>query len=160
MRRGSILIGVAVLIGLAVAALVLAPGRTLAARAPIGTTVVVDVPGGRDWAVYTSLSTWRAAACDLTGADGAPMVLRPDMLQQRLPGTPTWYPQGSFRLERGQPVTVVCTGPAGQFAVGRSAGLGHLVLTRGLGFVGLLVGVTGLVMIIVGAVRRGRRPPT
>ena len=80
------------------------------------------------------------------------------MLQQRLPGSPTWYPQGSFRVAADQTITVGCAGPEGQFAVGRSAGLGHLALTAGLGLVGVLVGLTGVIMIIVTAVRRGRRP--
>ena len=157
MRPGGLLLGLAALVLLAAAALILVPGLTVAARAPIGSTVVVDVGGGRDWAVYSSLSTWRSAPCDLTGADGQPIVLRPDMLQQRLPGRPTWYPQGSFRLDRDQRVTVSCVGPEGQFAVGRSAGLGHLVLIVGSGLVGVLLGLTGLLMIIVTATRE-RRP--
>jgi hypothetical protein len=158
-RRGGLLLGVAVVLVLAAVALALVPGRTLAARAPNGASVVVDVTARRDWAVYSTLSTWRAAPCQLTGADGRPVVLRPDMLQQRLPGSPTWYPQGSFRVTADQPVTVACAGPDGQFAVGRSAGLGWLALTAGLGLVGVLVGSTGVIMIIVTAVRRGRRPP-
>ncbi|HEU4546648.1 MAG TPA: hypothetical protein VFR88_10190, partial [Microlunatus sp.] len=147
MRPGALLLGLAAPVLLAAAALILAPALILGARAPIGSTMVVDVTGGRDWAVYSSSSTWRAAHCDLTGADGQPIVLRPDMLQQRLPGRPTWYPQGSFRLDRDQRVTASCVGPDGQFAVGRSAGLGHLVLTAGVGLIGVLCGLTGLIMI-------------
>lgn len=155
MRPGGVLLGLAALVLLVAAVLVLVPGRTLAVQAPLGSTVQLDVPAGRDWAVYSTLSTWRAAACDLADADGRPIVLRPDMLQQRLPGSPTWYPQGSFRLDRDQRVTVLCTGSEGRFAVGRSAGLGHLVLTGGLGMVGVLLGLAGLILIIIGARRRG-----
>ena len=158
MRRGGLLLGLAVLL-LAAVALALVPGRTLTTRASNGASVVVDVTADRDWAVYSTLSTWRAAPCELTGADGQPIVLRPDMLQQRLPGSPTWYPQGSFRVASDQPVTVACAGPEGQFAVGRSAGLGWLALTAGVGLVGVLAGLTGVIMIVVTAVRRGRRPP-
>ena len=159
MRPGGILLGLAALLLVVAAVPVFVPGRTLAAEAPLGSTVEVDVPSDRDWAVYSTLSTWRAADCDLTDADRRPIVLRPDMLQQRLPGSPTWYPQGSFRLDRDQRITVSCTGPEGRFAVGRSTGLGHLVLTGGLGVLGALLGLAGLIMIIVTAGRRGRRPP-
>jgi hypothetical protein len=156
-RPGGLLLGLAALFLLIAALLTFGPSQTLDHRADIGETVVVDVPAGRDWAVYSTLSTWRATVCDLTGADGRPIVLRPDMLQQRLPGRPTWYPQGSFRLDREQRVTISCRGPEGRFAVGRSAGLGHLVLTAGAGLVGVLLGLTGLIMMVVTATR-GRRP--
>ena len=156
MRPGGLLLGLAALFLLIAALLTFGPGRALDDPADLGETVVVDVPAGRDWAVYSTLSTWRAAVCDLTAADGRPIVLRPDMLQQRLPGRPTWYPQGSFRLDRDQRVTVSCRGPDGWFAVGRSAGLGHLALITGSGLVGILLGLTGLIMIIVTATR-GRR---
>lgn len=156
MRPGGLLLGPAALFLLVASALTFGPGRTLDHRADLGESVVVDVPAGRDWAVYSTLSTWRAAVCDLTAADGRPIVLRPDMLQLRLPGRPTWYPQGSFRLDRDQRVTVSCWGPDGRFAVGRSAGLGHLALIAGSGLVGVLLGLTGLIMIMVTATR-GRR---
>jgi hypothetical protein len=157
LRVGCVLLGAAVLLALAVAVLVLGPGRALTQRAAIGTTLVVDVPADRDWAVYTSLSTWRAAGCQVSDADGREIVLRPDMTQQRVIGRPTWYPQGSFRLDRSQPLTILCDGPPGQFAVGRSVGLGHLLLTLGVGLVGALVAVAGLILIIVATARRRRR---
>ena len=155
-RAGSILLGLAALLALATAVLVLAPAQSMGQRADIGSTLVVDVPADRDWAVYNTLSTWRAAVCEVTAADGRPIVLRPDMLQQTLHGWPTWYPQGSFELNRAQRLTVRCDGPPGQFAVGRSVGLGHLLLTLGAGLVAVLVAVTGLIMVIIGTARRNR----
>ena len=143
-RVGCVLLGLAALLGLVAAVLVLGPAQALNQRADIGSTLVVDVPADRDWAVYSTLSTWRAALCDVTAADGRPIVLRPDMVQQTLHGWPTWYPQGSFELDRAQQLTVRCEGPPGQFAVGRSVGLGHLLLTLGVGLVAVLVAVAGL----------------
>ena len=157
LRVGCVLLGAAVLLALGVAVLVLGPGLALTQRAAIGTTLDVDVPAGRDWAVYTSLRTWRAAGCDVSGADDREIVLRPDMTQQRVIGRATWYPQVSFRLDRGQSLAVRCEGPPGQFAVGRSVGLGHLLLTLGVGLVGALVALAGLTLVIVAAARGGRR---
>ena len=94
-RAGFVLLGLAALLGLVTAFLVLAPARAMKQQTDIGSTLVLDVPADRDWAVYSTLSTWRAAVCEVT-ADGRPIVLRPDMLQQTLHGWPTWYPQGSF----------------------------------------------------------------
>jgi hypothetical protein len=158
LRAGCVLLGLAVLLALAVAVLVFGPGRTLAHRGVIGTTLVVDVPADRDWAVYTTSSTWRANGCEVSDAHGREIVLRPDMVQQRLRGRPTWYPEGSFRLDRSQPLTISCEGPQGQFAVGPSFGFGHLLLTLGVGVVGFLVASSGLILVIVSAARRSRRP--
>ena len=137
------------------------PAQTLPHRGVIGSTLVVDVPADRDWAVYTTSSTWRAAVCEVTAADGRAIVLRPDMVQQRLRGWPTWYPQGSFELDRGQPLTVSCEGPPGQFAVGPSIGFGHLLLVLGVGLVAVLLAVAGLTLFIVAAARGSgdRGPP-
>ena len=155
---GWVLVGLAVLLALTLAVLVLAPAQTMRQRAAIGSTLVVEVPADRDWAVYSTLSTWRAAVCEVTDADGDEIVLRPDMVQQRLPGWPTWYPQGSFRLDQDQPLTVSCGGPAGQFAVGPSVGFGHLLLTAGVGVVGLLMAAAGLILLIMAAVGRNTGP--
>jgi hypothetical protein len=155
---GWVLVGLAVLMALTAAVLVLTPAQTMRQRAAIGSTLVVEVPADRDWAVYSSLSTWRAAVCEVTDADGDEIVLRPDMVQQRLPGWPTWYPQGSFRLDQDQPLTVSCGGPAGQFAVGPSVGFGHLLLTAGVGIVGLLMAAAGLILLIMAAVGRNTAP--
>jgi hypothetical protein len=157
LRAGCVLLGLAVLLALAVAVLVFGPGRTLAHRGVIGTTLVVG-PADRDWAVYTTSSTWRANGCEVSDAHGREIVLRPDMVQQRLRGRPTWYPEGSFRLDRSQPLTISCEGPSGQFAVGPSFGFGHLLLTVGVGVVGFLVASSGLILVIVSAARRSRRP--
>ena len=154
---GGGLVGLAVLAALAAAVLVLGPGQTLTHRGAIGSTLIVDVPADRDWAVYTTLTTWRAAGCELTDADGREVVLRPDMVQQRLRGRPTWYPQGSFRLDQDQRLTVSCQGPPGEFAVGPSVGLGHVLLSLAVGLVAVLLAVAGLVLLIVGAVRASRR---
>jgi hypothetical protein len=154
-RAGFVVLGLAALLGVMTAFLVLAPAQAMKQRADIGSTLVLDVPADRDWAVYSTLSTWRPAVCDVT-ADGRPIVLRPDMWQQTLHGWPTWYPQGSFELDRAQRLTVRCEGPPGQFAVGRSVGPGHLLLTLGVGLVAVLVAVTGLIMVIVGTARRNR----
>jgi hypothetical protein len=155
---GWFLVGIAVLLALTVAVLALAPAQTMKHRAAIGSTQVVEVPADRDWAVYSTLSTWRAAVCEVTDADGDEIVLRPDMVQQRLPGWPTWYPQGSFRLDQDQLLTVSCGGPAGQFAVGPSVGFGHLLLTAGVGIVGLLTAAAGLILLIMAAVGRNTAP--
>ena len=152
-----VLVALAVLLALAVAALVLGPGRALTHRGAIGSTLSVDVPADRDWAVYATLSTWRAAACELTDADGDEIALRPDMVQQTLRGTPTWYPQGSFRLDQDQRLTVRCVGPPGQFAVGPSVGFAHLLLTLGVGLVAVLLSVAGLILLVVAAARQSRR---
>lgn len=154
---GCVLVGLAVLSALAAAILVLGPARTLTHRGAIGSTLVVDVPADRDWAVYTTLTTWRAAGCEVADADGRDVVLRPDMVQQRLRGRPTWYPQGSFRLVQDQRLTVSCQGPPGEFGVGPSVALGHLLLSLAVGLVSVLLAVAGLVLLIVGAVRAGRR---
>jgi hypothetical protein len=153
---GCVLVGLAVLAALAAAVVVLGPGRSLTQRGAIGSTLAVDVPADRDWAVYSTVSDWRGAWCEVTDADGDQIVLRPDMVQQRLHGWPTWYPQGSFRLDSGARLTVGCSGPPGQFAVGPSFGFGHLLLAFGVGSVGILLAVVGLILVIVGAVRRNR----
>jgi hypothetical protein len=153
---GCVLVGLAVLLALATAVVVLGPGRSLTQRAAIGSTLVVEVPADRDWAVYSTVSDWRAAVCEVTGADGDEIVLRPDMVQQRLHGWPTWYPQGSFRLDSDARLAASCSGPPGQFAIGPSFGFGHLLLAFGVGSVGILLAVVGLILVIVGAVRRNR----
>ena len=153
LRAGCVLLGLAVLLALAVAVLVFGPGRTLAHRGVIGTTLVVDVPADRDWAVYTTSSTWRANGCEVSDAHGREIVLRPDMLQQNLPGWPTWYLQGSFELDRGQQLTVSCVGPPGQFAVGPSTGIIYLLLVFVHGLLAALLAMAGLTLIVVAAVR-------
>lgn len=159
LQVGLVLVGLAGLLALVTAVLVLAPAQTMQ-RGTNGSTLVVDVPADRDWAVYSTLSTWRAAGCELSDADGGEVVLRPDMVQQRLRGWPTWYPQGSFRLDRDQRLTVGCEGPPGEFAVGRSVGIGHLLLTSGLGAVAVLSASAGLIMMGVALARRGGRSGT
>jgi hypothetical protein len=155
---GCVLVGLAVPLAVAVPVLVFGPSRHLTERGAIGSTLVVDLSADRDWAVYTTLSTWRAAGCAVTDADGDVIVLRPDMAQQTLRGTPTWYPQGSFRLDQDRRLSVRCDGPPGQFAVGRSVGFGHLLLSFGLGLVGVLAAAAGLILLIMAAVRRNRVP--
>ena len=156
LQVGLVLVGLATLLALVTAVLVLAPAQRMKQRAENGSTVVVDVPAHRDWGVYSTLTTWRAAACDLTAADGRPIVLRPDMMQQNLYGWPTWYAQGSFGLDRGQRITASCVGPPGQFAVGPSAGFLHVVLVFVNGLLAALLAVTGLTLVIVAAVRQHR----
>lgn len=157
-RLGSVGVGLAVFLALVVAALVLGPARLLTERGTNGTTLVVDVSAERNWAVYSTLRGWREASCDVFDADGTEIVLRPDMVQQRLRGWPTWYPQGSFRLDRSQRLTVTCEGPPGQFAVGPSVGLGQLLSALGLGLVSVVLAIGGLILLIVTAARqRGRR---
>ncbi len=155
-RVGLVLVGVAALLALVTAVLILAPALTMKQRADIGSTLVVDVPADRDWAVYSTLTTWRAAVCDLTAADGRPIVLRPDMLQQNLFGWPTWHAQGSFELDRGERLTVTCVGPPGQFAVGPSMGIIYFLLVLVHGLLAALLAVAGLTLTIVAAAR-GKR---
>jgi hypothetical protein len=151
---GLMLLMCAVLAALIVVALVYLPGRMITQRAEIGSTLHVEIPADRDMAVYTTLETWRAAECTLVGAEGESYELRPDMTQQRLAGFPTWYPQGSFEVDRAQPIAVTCQGPAGEFAVGRSVGLGYFLLRYSAGLLGVVLGVVGLIMLIVGGAAR------
>lgn len=156
LRWGCLLLGLALVSALVLVGSVLLPAWQLAARAEIGSTVIAEVPGGRDWGVYTTVSGWRTAPCSVTGADGQQIELRSDMFQQRLYGRPSWHPQGSFQLDRRQPLTVTCVGPPGQFAIGPSAGIGAIVLRGGAGLLGVLLGASGVIMLVVAAVRRNR----
>jgi hypothetical protein len=151
---GAVLLGCAVLAGLGLAAAILIPARQVTSTA-INTTLSVSVPAG-DRGVYTTLSSWRAATCTVTAEDGSTLVLRPDMTQQDLPGSPTWYAQGSVELERAQRITVACTGPAGRFGVGPVVAVGGVLVRVLAGSLTILLAAAGLLLIIVGQLRRRR----
>lgn len=148
---GSVLLGCAVLVALGLGLLVVVPARQVVS-AEIGTTLSVQVPAG-DRGLYTTSSSWRAAGCVLTAEDGE-IILRPDMTQQDLLGSPTWYAQGSFRLDRPQTVTATCTGPVGRFGIGPVVAIGGVMLRLLVLSLAVLLAVAGLVVLVVGRARR------
>ncbi|ACQ81438.1 hypothetical protein Bcav_3194 [Beutenbergia cavernae DSM 12333] len=149
---GAALVVLAVAAAVGVAVMVLAPGRQLDARAPMGTEITVTLPDDDVRTLYTTHETWGDFTCDVQDGAGAEVQLRPDMTSLPLPGSTTWYPRGGI-LATGE-VTVRCDGDAGEFAVGPTLAFVDVWRIYLVGWLGGTLGVTGILCLVVGVARR------